>query len=215
MGQIKAVLFDYDGTLMDTNRIILESWQHTFRTVRGKEHPEEELYKTFGEPLHDTMEKFFHGEDVERCIDIYRDYQVSFYREKIEMFPGMEELVKELKRRGYLTAVVTSRLPETTRQGLEKYGLTPYFDVVITCADTTKHKPDPEPVFICTKKLEIAPCEALMVGDTTFDILCGKRAGTKTVLAGWSVAYTQEQRIDSETKPDHIIERAEDLLSLL
>ena len=215
MGQIKAVLFDYDGTLMDTNDIILESWQHTFRRLTGEECPEEKLYPTFGEPLRDTMKAFFPEEDTDACVAIYREYQSDFYHKEIRMFPGMKELIFELKQKGYLTALVTSRAPGSTAEGLKKYGLTDAFDAVVTCGDTDKHKPDPEPIFICTRKLCIEPREAMMVGDTTFDILCGKRAGTKTVLAGWSVAYTEEQKIAEETKPDYIIQKAADLLQIL
>lgn len=210
MSKIKAVLFDYDGTLMDTNNIILESWQHTFRAIKGQEHPEKELYATFGEPLSYTMERFFPGEDVDRCVEIYRNYQLDHYQKLIEMFPGMVELVKDLKDRGYLTGVVTSRLPSTTFQGLDKYGLTPYFDAVVTCADTDKHKPDPEPALLCLEKLGVQPSEAVMIGDTTYDILCGKRAGVKSGLVGWSVAYTEEL-LQGETKPDFIMNTAEEL----
>lgn len=214
MSEIKAVMFDYDGTLMDTNHIIIESWQHTFREIKGTEHPVEELYATFGEILHDTMARFFPDEDVARCVEIYRDYQLNCYRELIEMFPGMAEVVKELKHQGYLTGIVTSRLPGTTYQGIEKYGLSPYFDVVVTCADTDKHKPDPAPALLAIERFGVGPEESLMVGDTTYDILCGKRAGAKTAMVSWSAAC-QAETVTGEAEPDFIVKEAGDILRIV
>lgn len=214
MKKIKAVMFDYDGTLMDTNSIIIESWQHTFRTVVGREHPEEELYGTFGEILHDTMKRFFPHEDVERCVEIYRSYQVGRYQKMIQMFPGMENLVRELHSQGILTAVVTSRLLPTTMQGLEKYGMDDAFDAVVTCKDTEAHKPDPAPVLFCAEKLDIEPGEALMVGDTAYDIICGNRAGARTALVSWSAACVGKQ-LEGEAKPDFTAKTAADILAFV
>lgn len=214
MSKIKAVLFDYDGTLMDTNNIIVESWQHTFRQIEGKEHPVEEIYATFGEILHETMARFFPNENTERCVEIYRDFQVDCYEKMIEMFPGMAELVRRLKEKNFKTAIVTSRLPHTTMQGVNKYGLAPYFDTVVTCADTDKHKPDPEPALLAIQRLGIEPEEALMVGDTVYDIACGNRAGAKTVLVSWSAACNAEKSGEhsEDERPDFVAHSAEDIL---
>lgn len=216
MGKIKAILFDYDGTLMDTNHIILESWQHTFRQIEGKEHSEDEIYATFGEILHDTMEKFFPDRDTEECIKIYRGYQEKCYKRMIEMFPGTKELIQALKERGFLLALVTSRLPETTMEGLEKWGLTDSFDAVVTCADTDKHKPDPMPALIAISRLGVKPEECLMVGDTVYDMQCGKRAGARTILVGWSFVLGEKRRgeLAGDAKPDFIAEQASDILRL-
>lgn len=212
MKKVKAVMFDYDGTLMDTNEIIIESWNHTFRRMNKALRPVEELYATFGEPLYDTMKSFFPQEDTEACIHIYRSYQEDCYEKLILLFPGMEQLVRDLRQQGYLTAVVTSRLPATTMQGLEKYGLTDCFDAIVTCADTDKHKPDPEPVLVCARKLGIEASEAVMVGDTTFDLICGNRAGAKTVLVSWSAACGGGEP-QGEAKPDFVADSAEAILA--
>ena len=216
MGKIKAVLFDYDGTLMDTNNIILESWQHTFRQIEGRERPEAEIYATFGEILHDTMKSFFPGRDTEECVRIYREYQEKCYKKLIEMFPGTKELVEELKKEGFLLALVTSRLPKSTAVGLEKYGLAELFDVVITCEDTDKHKPDPTPALLAIGRLGVSPDECLMVGDTVYDMQCGKRAGAQTVLVDWSFALSRERRKDlaGDARPDFIAGTAADILEL-
>ena len=111
-------------------------------------------------------------------------------------------------------AMVTSRLKNTTYQGLEKYEIIDYFDVVVTADDTDKHKPDPTPIHIALEKLSSTPEESLMLGDTMFDILCAKNAGVKSVLVGWAMAVTEEEK-NGPDNPDYIIETAEALLELL
>lgn len=210
MSKITTVLFDYDGTLMDTNEIIIESWQHTFRTLTGKEGDVKEILKTFGEPLRDTVRKFFPQHDAEETVEIYRSYQVTFYKKLIQMFPGTRELIETLKARGYKLGIVTSRLRPTTMEGLDKYGLTDCFDYIVTADDTDKHKPDPEPVLIALRKLHSRPEEAIMVGDTKFDIGCGKNAGAHTVMVNWAMAPASD-----EYRPDFRIDRPEELFDVI
>ncbi|MEA4988036.1 MAG: HAD-IIIA family hydrolase [Anaerovorax sp.] len=209
-----TVLFDFDGTIMDTNDIIVKSWQYTFRTLEGKERPIEEILATFGEPLHITMERILPGFDSEEAIEIYRSYQFNHYQELIELFPGMEKLITELKQEGYKLAVVTSRLRNSTESGLNKFDLTEHFDVIVTADDTKKHKPDPEPVLIALEKLGSNPQEAIMIGDSMFDVLCAQNAGVDAVLVSWAMA-TEAQGKLQEVKPEYVIEEAEELWTIL
>ncbi|MCB6994054.1 HAD-IA family hydrolase [bacterium 210820-DFI.6.37] len=214
MSKIDTVLFDFDGTVMDTNNVIIQSWQHTFRTLENREEDLDKIIKTFGEPLELTMRKLFPRVPVEESIAIYRSYHYDNFGELICVFPGMKELIRELKSRGYKLGLVTSRLKKTTMQGLEKYGLAEYFDTVVTADDTAKHKPDPEPVNIALKNMGSVPENSIMAGDTMFDILCAKNAGVKSVLVSWALAVTEEEK-NGPDGPDYVIEKAEELLSLL
>jgi pyrophosphatase PpaX len=211
---VNTVLFDFDGTVMDTNSVIINSWQHTFRALTGAERPVSDIVATFGEILHDTVARFFPDVPAEKCVEIYRSYHRDNFGPMISVFPGVRELLAELKERGFTLAIVTSRLPATTAEGLEKYELTGYFDLIVTCEDCKKFKPDPEPALIALARLGKRPEEALMVGDTRNDILCARRAGVKSVLVGWSAALTGDERA-GEDAPDYRIERAEDLLDIL
>ena len=157
MQKIDTVIFDFDGTVMDTNNVILNSWQHTFRTLENREEKPETIIKTFGEPLELTMKNFFPDVPVEESIAIYRSYHYDNFGKLISVFPGMKELIRELKDKNYKLGLVTSRLRKTTMQGLEAYDLLPYFEVIVTADDTTKHKPDPEPLNIALEKLGAAP----------------------------------------------------------
>ena len=214
MTKINTVLFDFDGTIMDTNNVILKSWQHTFRTFEGKERTEEEIIGTFGEPLHLTMEKVLPDVPLEESVAVYREYNYANFLELIDLFPGILELVKELKARGYKTGIVTSRLKNTTGIGLRKYDMEKYFDVIVTCDDTDKHKPHPEPVNIALERLSSKPEEAIMIGDSMFDILCAKNAGVKAALVSWTIAVGEEEKT-GENAPDYILENAEDLFGIL
>ena len=182
MKKIDTVLFDFDGTIMDTNVIILQSWQHTFRTLENREEDESILTATFGEPLNKTIARFFPKVPVEESIEIYRDFQRENFRELITLFPGMKELVMKLKACGYKTGLVTSRLRNTAMEGLEKFDMTKYFDVIVTPEDTDKHKPDPEPVNIALERLGSEASSSVMLGDTMFDILCARNAGVSPIL---------------------------------
>lgn len=213
-GTIDTVLFDFDGTIMDTTDVIIGSWQHTFRTFEGKERPVEEIVKTFGEILSHTMSKVLPHVDTEKAIDTYRSFHRDNFGEQISVFEGVPELLAELKRRNYKVGLVTSRLAGTTWEGLRQYDLAEYFDVVVSCDDTDKHKPDPAPVNIALERLNSKAENAVMLGDTMFDILCARNAGVTSVLVGWNVAMTHED-IHGADGPDFIIEKAEDLLSLI
>jgi pyrophosphatase PpaX len=213
-GHIDTVLFDFDGTVMDTTDVIIGSWQHTFMTFEGKERPVEDIVKTFGEILSHTMTKMLPDVDTEEAIDTYRSYHRDNFGERISVFEGVPELLIELKKRNYKTGLVTSRLSGTTWEGLRQYGLQDFFDVVVSCDDTDKHKPDPAPVNIALERLGSKPENAVMLGDTMFDILCARNAGVTSVLVGWHVAMTSED-INGADGPDYIIEKAEDLLPLI
>ena len=216
MSNIDTVLFDFDGTVMNTNDVILMSWQHTFRTLENREEDPERLINTFGEPLEQTMKKFFPDVPAKDSLEVYRSFHRDNFGELINLFPGMKELLAEVKGRGYKTALVTSRLYSTTMQGLEKYEIKDYFDTVLTSDDTTRHKPDPQPINITLEKLGSVPENAIMLGDTLFDLLCAKNAGVKSVLVSWSLALggkTKEELGDAA--PDYILEKPSDLLEII
>lgn len=209
-----SILFDFDGTLANTNGLIIETWKYVFRVLRDIEQSPEVIKRTFGEPLGVSMQKFFPEKTPEECIDIYRGHQVNIYEKMIEPFPGMVDLIKGLKAKGFKVAITTSRLGNSTMVGLKKFGLEDTFDVIVTADDTKKHKPDPEPVLITLEKLGAKPEESLMIGDSMFDIKCAHNAGVKAVLVGWAEAVT-EADLNGPDRPDYVIETAEELFDLV
>lgn len=214
MNKINTILFDFDGTVMNTNELILCSWQHTFKTITGKEGDVEAINRTLGETLAKSMGEFFPEFPLEEGIEIYRGYQTGKFADAISPFPGMIELIKGLKAKGYKIAVVTSRLRPTTMEGLEKYGLDKMFDVIVTMEDCSKHKPDPEPALIALEKLGSKQEETMMIGDSKYDIGCANNAGVTSVLVGWAVSIYDKDK-EGVFKPDYTIEKAEEILEIL
>ena len=214
MSKLNTVLFDFDGTIMNTNQVIIESWQHTFRKVEGKERPVESIIETFGEPLLITMAKLLPQISVEEGVSIYRSYIKDHFTEMIEPFPGVVDLIKELYERKYKMGIVTSRMGKTACDGLDQYNMTQYFDCLVSCDDTDKHKPDPEPVNIALRKLSSLPSESIMLGDSMFDIQCARNAGVKSVLVGWQISVPEEA-INGPEGPEFTIAEPHDLFNIL
>ncbi len=210
---IKAVLFDFDGTIMDTNEVIINSWQHTFRSLKGKEADVNMLLGTFGEPLEISIDKMLPEFSRDDAMRIYREYQYCNFKGLISLFPGVVEILRELKGKDIKTAIVTSRLRRTTMEGIEKFDLHDFFDTVVTMEDTKKHKPDAEPAFEALRRLDIEAERAIMVGDSKFDIMCARNAGVKSVLVDWSVAAQAESGI--ENKADFKIRSLKELLDFV
>lgn len=212
--QKDTVMFDFDGTVMDTNELILKSWKHAFREIKGEDVDDETIIATLGETLEHTMRRFFGGDDeaVQKNVDIYRRYHRDIFYDTIKLFPGISEMLDELKRLGYKLAMVTSRLKKTAYIGIDKYNLRERFDVIVTADDCEKHKPDPEPIYTALKKLGSSPDSAVMVGDTVHDLGCADNAGVDSVLVNWSLALKGKT---PETEPVYRVDTPADIVKLL
>lgn len=189
---INTVIFDFDGTLIDTNDVILASWQHTYRHFLGHDVSIEHITKTFGEPLMKTMEREFPNVPPAESAEIYRHYQRQVAKDMVKLFPGIVEMLEAVKAEGYKMGIVTSRTYESTTGYLEMFDIGKYFDGLVSCDDTNIHKPNPEPLLMGLAKLDAKPEEAIMVGDSIFDIKCANNAGVKSVLVNWRMAGDDE-----------------------
>lgn len=209
-----TVVFDFDGTIMNTNDVVIASWKHAYKTIKGIEVPEEKIIETFGEPILISMEREFPEMTPNEAVEIYRKYQEEHKDRLVKLFPGMDQLCKEVKARGYKTAIVTSRTRNSLIGYLTKFNMLEDFDVIVTCDDTKVHKPDPEPMLIALDKMGTKPEEALMVGDSMYDILCAKNAGCQSVLVGWALAVSQEDKVGPNA-PEYFMEKPEDLFQII
>ena len=214
---IDTVVFDFDGTIMDTNDVIIGSWQHVYRTLRGKEGDLKYILSTFGEPLEYSMMTSFPEVDVEESVKIYRDWHRERFLDMIKLFPGITEMLQEVKARGYKTGIASSRLRLTLEQGLNKYDLGKYFDAIVAVEDTENPKPAPDIVLKTLDLLDAKPENAIMIGDSRLDILCAHNAGVPAVLVSWSATLagkTKEDFAPGEA-PDYILDKPSDLLELI
>lgn len=207
-----VILFDLDGTLINTNDLIVHTFQHVLKEELGLEVSAEELYTYFGEPLPATMARWSPAR-AEELADAYRIYNMANHDRLLRQFEGVREALEELRTAGVKLAVVTSKKRDTALQGLRVSGLTQFFDAVVGMDETEKHKPDAEPALLALARMGEQPGDhVLMVGDSKFDILCGHNAGIKTAAVGWTV---QRREVLSESGPDHWIEHPAELVTLV
>jgi len=181
---IHTILFDLDGTLIDTNELIIESFKHTFDTFNIP-YTLEELSTYNGPPLVDTFKKV-NPNFVEEMLKTYREHNLSHHEQYVRLFPNVLETVKRLHGKNYKLAIVTTKLRDSALVGIEITGLKPYFETIITLDDVACAKPHPEPVYKALEALNSEPSQAIMVGDNYHDIIAGQRAGTLTAGVAWS-----------------------------
>lgn len=208
---IKGILFDLDGTLINTNTLILETFKYVLNDSLGIKAEDDELIKYFGEPLNYTMSRYCE-EKTDELVNSYIEYCATIHDDYAKEYDGVEEALIELKNRGYKLAVVTSKRRNTALRGLKLFHLEKYFDVIITPEDTETHKPNPEPVLKALELLNIKPDEAIMIGDSHNDILSGKAANTKTCLVKYTFIPLQGLL---KYKPDYVIDDMRELLNIL
>ena len=210
----KYIMFDLDGTLVDTNDLILTSFKHTYKKHLNREVPEEEILKNFGEPLIITLERYS-KEDAKEMFKTYISFNEVIHDKYIKAFPGTKECLKELKELGCLLSIVTSKRKALAVRGLEIFDLLQYFDEIVALEDTVEHKPNAAPVLKALEKLNCLDKknEALMIGDSKFDILSATNAGVKSVLVNWSMATEAQNTM--EMKPDYIINDLEKLVQIV
>ena len=210
----KYILFDFDGTLVNTNDVILASWQHTYRHYLGHEMPVDHITSCFGEPLLLTMEREFPGVDPQESADVYRQFQLENADKLVTIFPGIKELLAGLKAAGYVLGIVTSRTRESALRYMDMFAITSYFSDLVTCDDTTVHKPNPEPILLAMSKLGASAEESIMIGDSPFDIKCANNAGVDSVMVNWRITCDETSVID-DAKVDYWIHQPSDLVELL
>ncbi len=214
----KYIIFDFDGTLACTNDIIVESWQACFEHFLGYVPEKKQIERYFGETLKHTIEVNFPNETFETVCDFYRSYQNAHGEGKVYLFDGIRELIDELHERGYVVGVATSRTTSSFWKYMKELGVDQDIDGVVAAEDVTKHKPDPEAVVAALEKLGGSadrPEEAIMIGDTKFDIGSAMNAGVDSVLVEWSHYVDEEDMLAAGFTPTYRIKEPKDLLDLI
>lgn len=207
----KAVLFDLDGTLLNTNNLIIESFKHTYRKHLNLEVEDDEIIQCFGEPLTQTLKRYSEN-NLEEMIDTFRRYNYENHDKMTSIIEGVEDTLEALKAKKHKIAVVTSKREIMVKKGLHLFGIEKYFDAIITPEMTDYHKPNPEPIYRACNDLNISPKNSIMVGDSAFDILCGKNAGSETCLVNYTLLNKEEIK---RYKPDYNINKIEEVLKYL
>ncbi|MCM2675653.1 pyrophosphatase PpaX [Alkalicoccobacillus plakortidis] len=206
-----TLLFDLDGTLINTNELIIASFTHTLDQFRPNEYTREMILPFIGPTLQDTF-RSIDPERWEEMIEVYREHNHKHHDELVEDYPGVYEGIKKLHELGYKLAIVTTKKNQTAQMGLKLKGLDQFFDVVIGLDDVSNAKPDPEPIQKALDALGSTAEEAIMVGDNSHDILAGHNAGVTTAAVGWAIKGEEYLR---SFNPDYVLNTMDDLLEIV
>jgi pyrophosphatase PpaX len=190
MTGFEPIIFDLDGTVVDTVALIRASFRHASRVVLGEELPDEVLLAGVGQPLMTQM-RALNAARAEELYDAYREFNHRVHDQMIAGFAGMEA-GRGPPPRGpppppRRLAIVTSKSADTTAMAFRAVGLRQYFDAVVTASDSHAHKPSAEPLLLALERLGAAPDRAVYVGDAPVDVAAGKVAGVATVAVLWGV----------------------------
>ena len=204
----ELIIFDIDGTMIDTAEVVKKSYSYGMYEELGRDLTDEEVARAFGVPTLQAME-ILGSKDIEKSSRRYFESLFRYYREGVPVFDGIEELLRELDKRGARCGIVTSRNREEVANDTTLGKLMKYFRYVVTAEDTEKHKPEAEPVLKIMEMAGTGPDGVIYIGDTYFDFMCAKNAGVKFALASWGA------REDGRIKPDHVLKKPADLLDIL
>lgn len=211
MKNITTLLFDLDGTLINTNELIVQSFLHTLNHYFPNQYEREDVYPFMGPPLIDTFEAL-DKERTKEMVDHYRAFNHEKHDALVTEFEGVYETIRTLHENGFKMAIVSTKIHETVLKGLKLTNLDPFFDVVIGLDDVEHAKPHPEPVQKALAALGSKPEEAIMVGDNYHDIEGGKNAGVQTAGVAWSL---KGRDFLNMYDPDYMLESMADLLDIL
>lgn len=210
---IRAVLFDLDGTLLDSIRLIIDSYHHALATHGLPPRTDEEWLAGIGTPLWVQFRDWAHEPDLlESLVATYRDYNISNHDARVRAYPGAVEMVRGVRRRGLKSGLVTSKQRSGAERGLRFLELVEAIDVIVAADDVINPKPHPEPLLIASKQLGTDPNESIYVGDSIHDMESGRAAGMRTAAALWG-PFGREHL--AATRPDYWLEQPGDLIRLL
>src|SRR3712207_740929 len=210
---LRAALFDFDGTLVDTTELIYQSMRHAAGEVLGREDlPREVLLANVGQPLPRQME-LLDAERAEALLESYQLHNNEHHDSLIGEFPGVEGSLARLRSGGVKMAVVTSKRLPSVEMALKRFpGLGEVVNRFVTMEDTEEHKPHPGPLLKGLELLGVPKEEAAYVGDSPFDVAAAKAAGVKSVAVSWG-AFSEDTLRSAE--PDHLVPDVDSAVDVL
>jgi pyrophosphatase PpaX len=213
MPRLQTVLFDLDGTLIDSIRLILDSYHHTLRQHNLPPRTDEDWLRGVGTPLAVQFSDWHKSPEIlEAMIATYREYNVKHHDSMVTVYPGVVEAVREIKARGLQTGLVTSKNRAGALRGLRLVGLEALMDVLVCADEVTNPKPHPEPVEKAVTLLGSDRAGTVYVGDSIHDMHAGRAAGVKTAAAMWGPFG--RNHLES-ARPDYWLETPQDLVRLM
>ncbi len=207
-----VVLFDFDGTVIDSGAIILASMRHATLTVLGRDFEDEVLMAAVGGAGLNEQMRLLDESRVDELVRVYRAHNEPLHSDLV-CCAGMEDVLAALRQEGRTLGIVTAKRRTTVALAFEHVPIEHLFDVVVGSDDTERHKPAPDPILHALERLDAAPEQTAYVGDSPFDIRAAKAAGVHAVAVSWGGIHSRE-RLEAE-QPDAIVDTTEELLAAL
>jgi pyrophosphatase PpaX len=211
MRRYDTVLFDLDGTLIDTNELIIQSFFYALREVRPNL-ARAEIIPQMGKTLKEQLQILSGLHEVGQLLLAYREFNVAHHNQLARIFPRVEQVLARLHDEQMRIAVVTTKMRASTERSLNYFGIRQYIQEIVTVEDVNHPKPHPEPVFQALNLLGSQASSALMIGDSQFDLLAAQQAGVDAVGVGWSLKGENHLR---QFPPVTIIHDMQDLLAII
>ena len=208
---MKALLFDFDGTLLDTNELIIQTFMHVLEERFPGQYSAKDCIKFIGPSLKQTFEEITPNE-VDEMIAKYRQWNHAHHDELVKEYDGVVSTLTVLKEQGIRLAIVSTKMNATVKKGLDLMGIKHLFELIIGNDDVVNVKPDPEPVLLAIEKLGLEKEDVMMIGDNSHDIEAGKNAGVKTAGVAWSI---KGEEFLKQYNPDYILQHMTDLLTIV
>jgi pyrophosphatase PpaX len=207
-----VVLFDLDGTVVDSGAIILASMRHATRQVLGIEAADAELMAAVGGPGLEAQMAAFAPDRVDELVRVYRAHNEPLHDE-LEACEGMEDVIVRLHEDGVRLGVVTAKRRSTVELAFARLRVGHLFETVVGGDETEKHKPDPEPLLLAAHRLGVSPQDCAYVGDSPFDIRAAKAAHMYSVAVTWGRIHDRT-KLEAE-RPSAIVDTADELYDAL
>jgi pyrophosphatase PpaX len=201
------VLFDLDGTVIDTGAIILASMRHAAETVVGGEYTDEQLLAAVGGPGLEAQMQALDPERVDELVTVYRAHNEPLH-DTISVCAGMDVVLDELKDRGHRLGIVTAKRRLTVDLAFARIPIEHLFDTVVGGDETAEHKPHPAPLLLALERMGARKEDAVYVGDSPFDMQAAKAAGLYAIGVSWGRIHGADKLTDA----DVVIDRADELL---
>lgn len=205
-----VVLFDLDGTVIDSGAIILASMRHAAETVVGGEWTDDDLMKAVGGPGLEAQMVALDADRVDELVRVYRAHNEPLH-DTLEFCGDMDVVLARLKERGHRLGIVTAKRRVTVELAFAKLPFEHLFETVVGGDETAHHKPDPEPLLLGLERLGAGAAEAAYVGDSPFDMQAAKAAGLYAIGVSWGRIHAAAKLVDA----DVIVDRPEELLELV
>jgi HAD superfamily hydrolase (TIGR01549 family) len=183
--KLKCIIFDMDGTLTKTNQLIFDSFNHIAAKYEGRSYTDEEITAMFGPPEEGALAEIVGEEKLERAMQEYLKYYRAHHKDLAQLYPGILDVLKYLKRRGIHLAVFTGKGICTTTITMQAFGLMPYFEFVVTGNDVENYKPSAEGILKIIKHFSVRKGDVLMVGDSVGDVKASLEAGIRIAAVLW------------------------------